>query len=318
MVYIILIIGFVLLIKGADFFVDGAANIAKLLRIPAMIIGLTIVAFGTSSPEATVSIISSLQGTADVAVGNIVGSNIFNITMVVGIAAIIYPLAVEKDIIRKDLPYTLLASIVLIVFMADVTLQGAADNSITHGDGIMFLLLLGVYLYIIIYTSIKSRKENSLDQENTADVTWGKNLLITIVGLVMIIIGGQMVVKSATDIAYSLGMSEALVGLTIVAIGTSLPELVTSISAAVKGQSEIAIGNVVGSNIFNILFVLGISAVITPLPVNSIMFIDVILMLFLTVLLWIFSRTNYKVGRTEGIVFVAFYVVYMIYIIMRN
>jgi len=227
-------------------------------------------------------------------------------------------LAVEKDIIRKDLPYTLLASIVLIVFMADVTLQGAADNSITHGDGIMFLLLLGVYLYIIIYTSIKSRKENSLDQENTADVTWGKNLLITIVGLVMIIIGGQMVVKSATDIAYSLGMSEALVGLTIVAIGTSLPELVTSISAAVKGQSEIAIGNVVGSNIFNILFVLGISAVITPLPVNSIMFIDVILMLFLTVLLWIFSRTNYKVGRTEGIVFVAFYVVYMIYIIMRN
>jgi len=283
-----------------------------------MIIGLTIVAFGTSSPEATVSIISAIQGTADVSVGNIIGSNVFNFAMAVGIAAIIYPLAVKKDLIQKDIPYTLLASIALLVVMADVALQGFTDNAISRGDGIIFLLLLGVYLYIIIFTSLKSRKENAGEEESTEGVTWGKNLLITIVGLAMIVIGGQMVVNSATDIAISFGMSEALVGLTIVAIGTSLPELVTSVSAAAKGQSEIALGNAVGSSIFNILFVLGITAVITPLSVNSVLLVDVGLMLFLTVLLLIFSRTSYKIGRTEGIIFVAFYVVYMIYIIMRN
>ena len=317
MSYLLLIVGFVLLIKGADFFVEGASNIGRLLRVRSMLIGLTIVAFGTSSPEATVSIIASLEGSADVSLGNVVGSNIFNLTLVVGVAAIIFPLKVETETIRKEIPFTLLASLALLVLMGDHYLDGDSVNLLTRSDGLIFLLFLSIFMYYVVEVALKSRGGSTVE-EVPKEVKWGKNTIITILGLVGIIFGGDMVVTNATEIAYSWGMSEALVGLTIVAIGTSLPELVTSITAALKKESEIALGNIVGSNIFNILFVLGASALIAPLPVNGKIFMDVYIMMFLTMVLLIFSRTNFRVGKREGSILTVAYIIYLVYIIIRN
>lgn len=317
MAYILLILGFALLIKGADFFVDGSSNIARLLQVPPILIGLTIVAFGTSAPEATVSIIAAMEGSAEVSVGNVVGSNIFNITLVAGVAAFLYPLQVESETIRKEIPFTLLASVALLVLMSDMALQGFSSNMITRSDGLIFLLFLSIFMYYVIEHGLKSRKD-AANEPTPKHISWGKNILITLLGLAAIIYGGNLVVENGTAIAYSLGMSETLVGLTIIAIGTSLPELVTSISAALKKESEIALGNIVGSSIFNILFVLGASATITPLAVNDKVFTDVIYMIVLTVVLLVFSRTNFKVGKREGLVLAAAYVVYLIYVILRN
>ncbi|GKV54106.1 K+-dependent Na+/Ca+ exchanger [Sporosarcina sp. NCCP-2222] len=317
MAYFLLLVGFVLLIKGANYFVDGSSNIARLLQVPPILIGLTIVAFGTSSPEATVSILAALEGNADVAVGNVVGSNIFNITLVVGLTAFLYPLKVEAETIKKEIPFTLLASVALLILMSDVALQGYSENMITRSDGFIFILFLCIFVYYIIEVGLKSRK-NAVNEHDTENSSWGKNIFITIIGLAAIIFGGDLVVNNGTKIAYSLGMSETLVGLTIIAIGTSLPELVTSISAALKKESEIALGNIVGSNIFNILFVLGASAVISPLQVNDKVFMDVVFMIALTVILLIFSRTGYKIGKREGMVLAVVYIIYLAYIIVRN
>ncbi|MGP4075912.1 calcium/sodium antiporter [Halobacillus sp. K22] len=317
MAYIFLIIGFGLLIKGADLFVDGSSNIARLLRVPPILIGLTIVAFGTSSPEATVSILAALQGNAEVSLGNVVGSNVFNITLVVGIAAFLYPLMVESETTKKEIPFTLLASGALLVLISDTKLQGLSDNLLTRSDGIIFLLFLSIFMYYVIEVGLESRK-GSTDEPIPSDIKWGKNIGLTFAGLIAIIFGGDLVVDSGTAIAYDLGMSKTLVGLTIIAIGTSLPELVTSISAALKKESGIALGNVVGSNIFNILFVLGASAVITPLPVNGKIFTDVMIMIVLSLLLLLFSRTHYKIGKREGFILLTMYIIYLVFIILRN
>lgn len=317
MAYILLVVGFALLIKGADLFVDGASNIAKLLRVPTILIGLTIVAFGTSSPEATVSIIAALEGSADVSLGNVVGSNIFNITLVVGVAAFLYPLKVESETVRKEIPFTLLASVALLILISDVTLQGAGSNLLTRADGFIFLLFLSIFMYYVIEIGLRSRR-NTVKERIPEDITWGRNIFITLLGLAAIIFGGELVVNNGTDIAYSLGMSETLVGLTIIAIGTSLPELVTSISAALKKESDIALGNIVGSNIFNILFVLGASSSITPLAVNEKVFIDILIMIILTAVLFIFSRTSFRIGKREGLVLAVAYLIYLVYIILRN
>ncbi|MBB6454244.1 cation:H+ antiporter [Salirhabdus euzebyi] len=317
MTYIILIVGFVLLIKGADYFVEGASNIAKALRISPLLIGLTIVAFGTSSPEATVSIVAALEENAGVAIGNVVGSNIFNITFVVGITAILNPLKVENTTIRKEIPFTLLASIALLILISDVALQSVSSNFITRSDGLIFLLFFSIFLYYIFEVARNSR-EQIRENEKVESISWVKNILFTVGGLVAIIFGGEFVVSSATDLAISFGMSETLVGLTIVAVGTSLPELITSITAALKKESEIALGNIVGSNIFNILFVLGSASVISPLAVSNKIFIDIILMIMLTVILLVFSRTNFRIGKIEGILLTVGYILYMIYIILRN
>ena len=317
MTYVLLLVGFVLLIKGANYFVDGSSNIARLLRIPPILIGLTIVALGTSSPEATVSIIAALGGNADIAVGNVVGSNIFNITVVIGLAAFLFPLKVQSETIKKEIPFTLLASIVMLVLMSDIALQGFSNNVLTRSDGIILLIFLSIFMYYVIELGLRSRQNSALTQVK-GDVKWGKNILITLVGLAAIIFGGDLVVNNATKIAYSLGMSETLVGLTIIAIGTSLPELVTSISAALKKESEIALGNIVGSNIFNIFFVLGASSVITPIAVNDKVFIDVIIMIVLTLILLFFARTGFRIGKREGILLAVAYVVYLVYVILRN
>lgn len=317
MTYILLLIGFGLLIKGADFFVRGAASISSLLRVPPMIIGLTIVAFGTSSPEATVSIIAALEGNDEVSLGNVVGSNIFNITLVIGLTAFLYPLKVENETIKKEIPFTLLASIALLILISDVALQSLGTNLITRADGLIFLLFFSIFMYYILEVA-KNNRTKALDTETTPKGSWGKNIVYTLAGLAAIIYGGDLVVKNSTEIAYAIGMSETLVGLTIVAIGTSLPELVTSITAALKKHSEIALGNIVGSNIFNIFFVLGASSLISPLAVNNKMFIDIVLMIFLTLVLLLFSRTQFRIGKTEGMILALAYVPYLIYVILRN
>jgi len=315
--YVLLIIGFALLIKGADFFVEGASQIARKLHVSPLLIGLTIVAFGTSSPEATVSIVAALEESAGVSIGNVVGSNIFNITLVVGLTAFLNPLRVKRETIRKQIPFTLLAGIAFLVLISDVSLQSMAENLLTRSDGLIFLLFFAIFLYYLFEVARTSKDEHS---ENTDSKTnsWGKNIALTIGGLAAIIFGGELVVNNTTDIAISFGMSETMVGLTIVAIGTSLPELITSVTAAIKKESEIAVGNIVGSNIFNILLVLGASSVISPLTVDNQVFTDAILMIVLTGVLLIFSRTNYRIGKTEGIILVAAYVLYMVYVIMRN
>ncbi|WP_404350426.1 calcium/sodium antiporter [Sutcliffiella horikoshii] len=317
MTYLLLIFGFALLIKGADWFVDGASSIAKILRISPLLIGLTIVAFGTSSPEATVSILAALDGNAEVSLGNVIGSNIFNITLVVGLTALLNPLKVESETIRKEIPFTLLGSAVLLVLISDIALQGFSENLLTRSDGLIFLLIFAVFMYYIFEVARNNRDKIPVE-ETSEKATWGKNIFWTVIGLAAIIFGGELVVRNSTEIAVSLGMSETLVGLTIVAIGTSLPELVTSIMAAIKKQSEIALGNIVGSNIFNILFVLGTSSLIAPLPVNSKIFVDIGLLVVLTVILLVFSRTNFRIGKIEGTFLAIAYVLYLVFIIIRN
>ncbi|MBG9444349.1 calcium/sodium antiporter [Cytobacillus firmus] len=318
MSYILLIIGFSLLIAGANFFVDGASKIAGFLKISPLLVGLTIVAFGTSSPEATVSILAALDGNADVAIGNVVGSNIFNITLVVGVTAMIFPLKVESATIRKEIPFTLLATAALMIFISDAYLDSISSNMVSRSDGLVLLLIFAVFIYYLFEVARENRSSTGSSPVKTSTSQWTKQSLLTIAGLAAIIFGGDLVVKSSTEIALSLGMSKTLVGLTIVAIGTSLPELVTSVAAAIKKESEIALGNIVGSNIFNILFVLGASAAISPLPVDPKMFIDITLLILITLVLLIFSRSHYAIGKYEGGFLAVSYIMYLIYIIMRN
>ncbi|WP_175287817.1 calcium/sodium antiporter [Salinicoccus roseus] len=318
MEYILLVIGFVLLIKGADYFVEGASNIAVKLNVSPLLVGLTIVALGTSSPEATVAILAALEGSPGVVLGNVIGSNIVNITVVVGLTALIAPLTVQSETVRKEIPFAMLAAIVLMILMADVALQGAGANIINRGDGIIILLFFSVFLYYVFEMARKNRSSTVEKVDADTGESWLKNILFTIGGLAAIIIGGEMVVSSATEIALSLGMSEALVGLTIVAIGTSLPEIMTSVTAALKGKGDMAIGNVVGSNIFNIFFVTGTASTVAPIAAESKLFFDGWVMVGLTVLLLIFSRTHFKIGRREGAVLLLAYITYLVYIIMRN
>ena len=315
--FALLIAGFILLVKGADFFVDGSSSIAKLLKIPSIVIGLTIVAFGTSAPEAAVSIIAGIQKSNDIAVGNVIGSNMFNLLMVLGISAAIKPVSIKDQIIKKDYPFMLIATVLLLVMSYDVLL-GGSENIISRGDAIILLIFMGIFLYSVISSALRTRKEN-IDSGEDDIPSYGvvKSLLFTIGGLAGIIIGGQFVVDSASDIAIRFGMSQTLVGLTIVAVGTSLPELVTSIVAARKGESDIAIGNVVGSNVFNILFVLAASAVISPMNINAQSLADLLILMAVTLAAYIFCVTKKRVNRAEGIILASVYAIYLTYAIIR-
>lgn len=305
---VLLVLGFVFLIKGSDFFVDGASSIASLLKIPTIIVGLTIVAFGTSAPEAAVSITSSLTGSNAMAVSNVIGSNMFNLLMIIGISALIGDLLMEKSTLNKDLPF--LVGITLLV--AGFILIGWNISSI---EGVILLILLMAYVAYLIHTARKSDDSSKVEK---AKLSLPKSIIFIIVGLIGIVLGGDLVVNSASDIAIALGMSETLVGLTIVAIGTSLPELVTSITALKKGENQLVIGNVIGSNIFNILFVLGASSAISSIPLNSSMITDVIMMVAVTILCFIFGKTQDKFDKKEGAVLVACFILYMAFAILRN
>lgn len=312
--YVLLLIGFVLLIKGADFFVDGASSIAKALKVPALIIGLTIVAFGTSAPELAVSVSSAMKGQNGIAVGNVVGSNIFNLLVVVGAAALICPLAVKKSVLIKEFPFTLLAGVTLFIMVQDIVLGNGSTDFLSRSDGLMLLIFFGIFMYYLIEVALKARADSNDDEIPGMPVS--KSILYAIGGIVGIVIGGDIVVDSATNIALAWGMSETLVGLTIIAIGTSLPELVTSIVAARKGESDIALGNVIGSCIFNVFLILGVSALINPIEMAGPILVDILIMIIVTIATY-FVSINKKISRVEGGILVGSYVIYLAYIIMR-
>ncbi|MBS4536825.1 calcium/sodium antiporter [Clostridium sp. D2Q-11] len=320
--YIILLIGFAALIKGADFFVDGASSIAKKFGLPSILIGLTIVAFGTSAPEAAVSIKAALTNSDGIAVGNIIGSSIFNILIVIGVAAIIKPVRIKIKTILKEFPFLFLATGMLFVLSYDVVLQNAEGNILSRGDGIVLLSVFLVFIYYLVEMAVlsngKSDDNGLIETDEIEEIPLSKSLFLTALGMIGIMIGAHWVVISSTSIAVSLGMSETLVGLTIVAIGTSLPELVTSMVAAFKGESDIAVGNAIGSNMFNIVFILGITSIIKPLPIESKVFFDMIFLIGATILTYIFATTGQKTNRFEGIFLSLAYIGYMIFILIRR
>lgn len=312
-----LVIGFLLLVKGADFFVDGASSIAKKLRIPAFVIGLTIVAFGTSAPELAVSLTAALKGSNDIAIGNVVGSNIFNTLVVLGASAAITPMAVEKGVIRKDYPLSIFAAILLSILSLDMVLFKAPAMIIGRLDGVILLSAFAFFMYTAVKDGLKERAASKEEEEENSSMSIGKGILIMLAGLAGIVIGGDLSVEGAKEIARAFGLSEALIGLTIVAFGTSLPELVTSVIAAKKGESEIAVGNVIGSNIFNIFFILGTSATVLPMNVSSTYLYDMAVLVAVMVFTYIPIARTKKVGRGMGITMVVAYLVYTAYLIIR-
>lgn len=305
MMYLLLLIGFVLLIKGADLFVDGSSSIAGILKVPSVIIGLTIVAMGTSAPEAAVSINAGLAGNSDISLGNIIGSNIFNLLVVIGACAVIFPAKSNEDILKRDLWWNIGASVLLLITII--------DGNLSRLEGLLFLAVFIFYLGLMVRSAMENRME-----ETPMDVMplW-KSLLFVAGGLAAVVFGGDMVVDNASLIAKAWGMSDTLVGLTIVAIGTSLPELVTSITASKKGDSGIALGNAVGSCLFNILFILGMASSITPINAVPELIIDTAILIVVSILILIVAKTGKTTNRVEGIICVTAYIIYTAYIIMR-
>lgn len=293
------IIGLALLVAGANYFVDGAAGIAKRLKVSALLIGLTVVAFGTSAPEVAVSISASLKGNNGIALGNVLGSNIFNLSFILGAAAIIFPLSVERQTIKKEIPIMILSALSLFALGVDSVIDQNSNIVISRGDGLMLLLLFASFIYYVIEVARNSREVVEL-LDNPIEGSTFKLIIKTAGGLAFIIAGGYLVVESAVEIATSLGLSQTFIGLTIVAIGTSLPELVTSIIASIKKNPEIAVGNVVGSNIFNAFFILGASAVISPIAVNSSLIIDMTFNIILSFILLFFSISYRSISKKEG------------------
>ena len=305
MMYVVLIAGMLLLVKGADYFVDGSASVAKILTVPSLIIGLTIVALGTSLPEASVSITASIAGNNELALSNIIGSNIFNTLVVVGCSAMIAPFIMDRDIIKRDLIINLIVSVSLCLFIF--------DGILGRMDGI--LLLIGLVTFMMVL--IRSVMRYDVEEEIGESFSISKSIILIVIGVVAIILGGNFVVNGASDIARQWGMSETLIGLTIVSIGTSLPELVTSVVAARKGESSLSLGNAIGSNILNVLFILGISGTLTPIAAVSENIIDVAVLIGIAVFILILSRFNDKMTRTKAAIFIGLYAIYMIYIIVR-
>lgn len=303
-----ILVGIVLVLWGADRLTDGAVAVAEKMKMPQIVIGLTIVAMGTSMPEFCVSLVSALKGTTDLAVGNIVGSNIFNTLLIVGVSAWVAPMTILKSTVRKDIPFALFASVILLIM--------CLDGNISRLDaGILFVLFL-VFMYITL-KGAKTKdddttaKTDSIEDNKKPMATW-LSIVWIIVGLACLIGGSNLFVEGATKVAEHIGVSEAVIGLTIVAGGTSLPELATSVVSARKGNSGIAIGNVLGSNVFNILAILGVTGVITPMHLQGITMLDLSMMVFSTLLVWLFSFTKYKIARWEGIVLTIVFIGYMV------
>lgn len=305
MEYILLIAGLFLLIKGADIFVDGASSIAAKFRVPSLIIGLTVVSFGTSAPEAAISLSASLGGGSAISLGNVIGSNLFNLLMVIGITSLIIPLTAEREIVRRDMPINIAATGALAI----ATLDGVIERY----EAALFLAALVVYMFVIIKKALK----NPVKSEGKPQLSWLLSSVYVIGGLFAVVVGGDVVVDNAKEIAASLGMSETLIGLTVVAFGTSLPELVTSVMAARKGESGIAVGNAIGSCLFNILFILGITGIIKPLPVGNELLTDTAFLAIVTLIVYLFAAKGKKIGRIEGAICVILYAIYTAFIIAR-
>ena len=318
---LILIVGFAALVKGADFFVDGSSALARTFKVPGVIIGLTIVALGTSAPELAVSTSAAIQGANEIALSNVVGSNIFNLLMVLGVCAIIRPIPIEKAILKRDFPLSIIVTAALFGVLAIPLFTGKAQwtapvstvvSEVSRPIGIGLLVIFAAYMAFLIYVS----RKNPTEEDVTENIPVWKSLLLILIGLACIVIGGQLVVENAKNIAAAFGMSETLIGLTVVALGTSLPELVTSIVAARKGEHGMAVGNVVGSNIFNLMFILGISSTIHPVAVNLASVTDLAILVVVSAVVFIFSLTK-KINRIEGAVMVLMYICTMVYAIVR-
>ena len=304
----LLFISFVLLIKGADIFVDGSASLAKSLNVPSLIIGLTIVAFGTSAPELAVSTTAAMQGSNEIAVSNVIGSNIFNLLVVLGSCALFNSIPVESKVLKRDIPF----SILITAFLLAASYK--SDMIITRVIGIILLVLFVSYLGVLIYSS---RHSDEQTEEGNSDNPLWKSILFIVLGAAMIIIGGRFAVSSAKAIALAAGMSETLVGLTIIATGTSLPELITSIVAARKGEVSLAIGNAVGSNIFNVLLILGVSSVIRSIQLTNESLLDMIALIGISVMTLVFAVSGKKINRAEGAVMLFAYVAYVVFAATR-
>ena len=302
--FILLILGFVMLVKGADWFVDGASSLATRLGIPQLVIGLTIVAMGTSLPEAAVSITAAVKQNAGISIGNVLGSNILNILIILGITSVLVSVGVQKSTYCYEIPFMLVITGILLV-------MGVTGQEVTRIEGIFLLILFVLYLVYLYFLSKQSKEE---PPEEKKQLSIGKCIFFIILGGIMIVWGSDLAVKGASDLARIFGVSERFIGLTIVALGTSLPELVTSVTAARKGNADIAIGNIVGSNIFNILFVLGISSTICDIPYELSFRVDAVIAIIAGVLLWIFSIRKKKLTRSKGVVMLIAYAVYFVYL----
>ena len=320
MVYLLFIIGIALLIKGADWLVDGSSSIAKKLGIPALVIGLTIVAFGTSMPELIVSLLAALKGEADVAFGNIVGSNNANLLLILGIAALIYPLKVKRSTIWKEVPFSLLAALVLLVISNDFRIDGFEIFSLTRVDGIILIAFFVIFLYYIVELARRSHSKIKKGELVIETRSTGKNFLMILIGIAALFLGGRWVVDGAVTIASIFNVSDFLIATTIIAVGTSLPELVTSVVAARKGQADMAVGNVVGSNIFNILWILGISAFIAPIGIPPAINMDLLFLVAGTILLFVFLflGQRHKIQRYQGALLLLGYAAYLTFVILRG
>lgn len=297
-----LIIGFALLLKGADFFVDGTSMIATIFNIPQLIIGLTIVAMGTSAPEASVSINSALKQSADISIGNVIGSNILNIFIILGLCSLFCPIEIPKNIMKFELPFLLLVSVVLMLL--------GLDTKINRFDGLIFIVLFVIYIYYLI-----KKSNNDKEVVNKENISILKSIILTIVGILMVILGSELSVNSAKEMAIAFGISEHFIAITIVALGTSLPELITSLIASKKGNPDMAIGNIIGSNVFNILFVLGTSSLIIPINFMKHFMIDGIFMIIAILVLMIYTIKSNKLNLKSGVVLLLIYITYFIYLV---
>lgn len=325
----LLIIGFALLIKGADFFVEGASMIARALGVSSLIIGLTIVAIGTSAPEFMVSTLAAFRGNGDLSLGNIIGSNITNIALILGISAIIKSIIMNSATISREIPFMFMSALALMIVMYDSVLDIALDtNRISRGEGLLFLLFFAIFLYYLVYSALSEKKRELKTIQEQIQKEYPKekiNVKVIVkavsflaIGLVGLILGGKFVVGSASQIARLFGLSEALIGLTIVAIGTSLPEAATSIMAVIKNEFDIALGNVVGSNIANTFLIIGVSSVISPISFSAMMLTDVIIMLAVSFVLLLYALNHDKLQRSIGFLFILFYSGYLTYLIIRG
>ena len=312
---LLLIVGFVILIKGADVFVDGAKSIAGNFKVSKMLIGLTIVAFGTSAPEFAVSVKSIISGSGDIVLGNVVGSNILNILLILGCSSLVHSLTVKNSTVKKEMPFIILITCAFSALMLDGLFDKDVDNTFLRGDGVVLLMFFAVFVYYLV-----SMARNKIDEEEDEKyLSMGKAVLFTIGGIIAIVLGSNFVVDSAVFIAKNLGVSEKMISLTIIALGTSLPELVTSVTATRKGEYDIAIGNVVGSNIFNIGMVIGIPvAIFGGIGHVTFNYIDIIVMILAAVLLFLFSVRDHKIDKKEGLLFLAVFVIYYSYVVITG
>lgn len=311
---VLLIVGFVILIKGADWLIDGAVSTASHFKVSKLLIGLTIVAFGTGAPELAVSISSLLNGTTDMLLGNVIGSNILNILLLIGIAALIHPIRIKKDTVSKELPLLLLISTILVVLFLDVFLVNADANTVSRADGIICLLCFAIFLFYIISMARKNRSSNK--EVEKPKFKLGTSLLLIVVGLVGVVGGSELVVSSASFIATTIGVSDRMIALTVIAFGTSLPELITTIKAAKKGETELLVGNIIGSNIFNICIVLGLPvALFGTVTPDSFEVLDIVMLIGSAAILLLVARSGHKITRSEGALMLTAFAAYYSFII---